>query len=114
VKFKLKDDTVFSEQQMSSLTDIGGGGVRLHLPYQPQIGAHIAMQISFPPREKPIEVQGEVVHLQKTDNPRIYSVGIKFLSIDEDDRTYIIKRVNALTERKQSGLKAFFKSFFPK
>ena len=114
VKFKVEGTPAFSEQQIASLTDIGGGGVRLRVPTEAKNGMHVALQINFPPRERPINAEGEIIHLQSTENPRINSAGVKFSKIDEEDRTYIIKRVNALTEEKPGAVKAFFKSLFRK
>lgn len=88
-------------------TDLGEGGILIQTESLPPVGAELELIFKLPNSIKLIEVNGEVVWVNKYQPDKdperlIPGMGVKFLNLDPDSKKYIVEFIK--TVQKASAL----------
>lgn len=100
------DDKVEEDKVINAVTkDISGGGVQIAISRQWHIGTNLLITVNYPDIG-PLTFKSQVVRVQQPQPERtVFWIGIKFLEINEKDRSNIIKFIfKKQLEQRRKGL----------
>lgn len=91
VRYKTLDDKGASENVITSLRNISGGGLLLKFKEPHLLGARVAIKINLPIEgQSEISAVAEIVRVRAYDKAKEYWAGVKFVEIREEDRKKIL------------------------
>lgn len=79
---------------LSSLRDIGGGGVCLRAKEKLPLSSVVQLTINFPQLPEPIICKARVVWVKRLETINQYELGLQFLEISDAWRQEIMQRID--------------------
>ncbi len=88
---------------MANTANIGGGGICVYLNETLATGTVLDIKIENFFESKPLKCRGKVVRCKADSSAtngrqKFYEVGVEFIEMDEDQRTYLLGFVQRLME----------------
>lgn len=83
--------------------DISENGIRLSISQRIEPGSVLKLWVNLEGIMSPIEALGEVVWLkERIDAKSVFDIGIKFLEIDDEDRSKLCEHIRKISKGKES------------
>ena len=92
------------ETILSNTSNIGLGGLCVHLNRKIPIGTKVDILINFVNPTTPFKCRGEIVRSKK-ENERFYNTGVEFEPLSELKHAFLDGKVSELIELEQKGKK---------
>jgi len=90
------------ETILANTSNIGQGGVCVHLNQGVDVGTKVDVQLNFAESSTPLRCKGVVVRSLR-ENEKFYNVGIQFEPLDELKSAFLNAQVNELIAQEQKG-----------
>jgi len=92
----------FNETILANTSNIGLGGLCVHLNQSVSVGTKVEVLLSFANSTTPFKCSGVVVRsMQESD--KFYNVGIEFAPLDELKRAYLEGKISDLINLEKEG-----------
>ncbi|MBI2266031.1 MAG: PilZ domain-containing protein [Armatimonadetes bacterium] len=85
--------------------DLSAGGLKFLCNTPIHIGSRLRVRLKLDEEFPPMDVEGEIVWLRTTKDPRVFEGGLRFTGLDEKQQDLIVRSINRkLVQTRNKGL----------
>lgn len=95
-KYRVISDASVGQIKLTSLKDIGGGGVCMRCEERFPLASLVQLYINFPHSSLPVPSIGKVAWIKEIGKTKRYEIGLQFMEIEDLVRENIAKQVNSV------------------